>query len=248
MRARGAGFTLIELLLAILLLALLMAGAYSGIRTAVGAMRSGEAYIDRVNRLRVAQEFVRHQISRALPLAFGQEDGTGKPYLFEGDGRRMRFVAPMPGYLSHGGPYVQTLELVRDRNGMLLRFNNAMLNGFDLKKLRAKDENEPVILMDQIQDGRFEYRKLEDDGRLSNWSDRWDDASRTPVMVRIALRMRKQAQTDWPVLDVPLLIDAGAASGSGGGVTFDSIDRDRATETQTARPMRNGGSGVKETR
>ena len=40
---RTRGFTLVELLLAILLLGLLMAGAWAGINTAVKASRSGEA-------------------------------------------------------------------------------------------------------------------------------------------------------------------------------------------------------------
>ena len=42
------------------------------------------------------------------------------------------------------------------------------------------------MLLDQIQDGKFEYRTLDDQGELTDWSDQWDDPSVTPVMVRIA--------------------------------------------------------------
>jgi len=46
MRSRQRGFSLLEVMLAILLLGLLLAGAYSGITSAVRSMRSGEAVID----------------------------------------------------------------------------------------------------------------------------------------------------------------------------------------------------------
>ena len=154
--SRSRGFTLIEVMLAILLLAVLLAAAFGGIRSAVKGMDVGEALIDRTNRLRVAQEFLRRQLSRALPLPFGQESGSGSNFLFQGEGDFMRYVAPMPGYLSNGGAYVQTLELAGSRNGKQLLFTHAMLNGFDLKKL-SKDDAEPVILMDQIESGRFEF-------------------------------------------------------------------------------------------
>jgi general secretion pathway protein J len=201
-------------MLAIVLLALLLAGTWGAIRTAVHAMRSGENAIDRTNRLRVAEEFMRHQISRILPLAFGQDDSTGTNFVFEGSGDSMRFVAPMPGYLSKGGPYVQTLRLVGSRGGgKSLEFSDAMLNGFDLAE--AKTSMEPVVLLDQIQDGKFEYRTLDDQGELTDWSSEWDDPSVTPVMVRIAITMRPDARVEFPEMEIPLMLDVGASHAMG---------------------------------
>lgn len=220
-RSGNAGFTLIEVMLAILLLAVLLAAAFGGIRSAVKGMEVGEALIDRTNRLRVAQEFVRHQLSRSLPLPFGQESGTGSNLLFEGEHDLIRFVAPMPGYLSNGGAYVQTLELTNTRNGKQLLFGHAMLNGFDLKKLR-KEDSVPVVLMDQIESGKFEYRKLDDQGELEDWSDDWDDPGTMPVMIRIRVKMRPEALVDWPDMVIPLVLDAGAARQSQ-TVRFDEV-------------------------
>ncbi|MBX3697810.1 MAG: prepilin-type N-terminal cleavage/methylation domain-containing protein [Dokdonella sp.] len=213
-RLPSTGFTLIEVMLSILLLGVLLAAAFGGIRSAVKGMDVGEALIDRTNRLRVAQEFIRHQLSRALPLPFGQESGSGANFLFQGEHDFMRFVAPMPGYLSNGGSYVQTLELKNTRGGKQLLFTHAMLNGFDLKKLR-KEDAEPVILMDQVDSGRFQYRKLDDQGELEDWSDDWDDPSVTPVMVRIELKMKPEALVGWPDMEIPLVLDVGAARQSG---------------------------------
>jgi general secretion pathway protein J len=209
-RASAGGFTLLELMLSILLLALLLAGTYGAIRTAVHAMHSGETAIDRTNRLRVAQEFMRHQISRIMPLAFVQDKEANINEVFEGKGNSIRFVAPMPGYLSKGGPYVQTLSFAGGRHGgKQLLFTDSMLNGFDID---AKEtDTEPSILLDQIADGHFEFRTLDENGDLTDWSDQWDDPSITPVMVRVVVSMLPEARIDFPEMEIPLLLDVGAA-------------------------------------
>jgi general secretion pathway protein J len=217
---RSSGFTLLEVMLAIVLLAVLLAGVWGAVRTAVHAMHSGETQIDRTNRLRVAEEFMRRQVSRILPLSYGSDESTNTNYVFEGDANYMRFVAPMPGYLSKGGPYVQTLRLVGSRNGKQLVFTDYMLNGFDLENEKPSD-TEPAVLLDQIQDGKFEYRTLDDNGDLTDWLDQWDDPTVTPVMVRVLITMRPEALVTFPDLEIPLMLDVGAAhpgSGRPGGV------------------------------
>jgi len=207
-RTSAGGFTLLEVMLAIMLLALLLAGSYGSIRTAVHAMHSGESAIDRTNRLRVAQEFIRHQISRIMPLPFARDESTNSNLIFEGRRDFIRFVAPMPGYLSKGGPYVQTLAFKGGRSGRQLMFSDDMLNGFDLE---AKSDNEPSLLLDQIDEGRFEFRTLDENGELTDWSDDWEDPGMTPVMVRIVVRMRPEARVEFPVMEIPLMLDAGSA-------------------------------------
>jgi general secretion pathway protein J len=216
MTRHGArGFTLLEVMLATLLLALLLAGTFGAVTTTVKAMHSGEAKIDRTNRLRVAQEFIRHQISRTLPLAFGRDDSTGVNYLFEGEKDFMRFVAPMPGYLSKGGAYVQTLEIAHaGGGGRQLLFTDRMLNGFDLDEVKDSDM-EPVVLLDQIRDGTFEYRGFDEDGNLADWTDEWDDPSITPVMVRLHLEMQPEAGITFAEMDIPLMLDVGAVRHTG---------------------------------
>jgi general secretion pathway protein J len=207
---RHRGFTLLEVLMALVLLAVLLTGALSGIQAARKAMDSGERAIDRVNRMRVAQEFVRHEISRTLPLAFGHDKTTGTNFVFQGENDFLRFVAPMPGYLSRGGAYVQSLELARGQHGLQLLFTHHLLNGFDLDNL-GTDKIEPVLLLDGIRAGRFEYRTYDDKGELGDWTRDWKDPARTPLMVRLALEMQPEAHLDWPLMDIPLLLDAGAA-------------------------------------
>jgi general secretion pathway protein J len=210
---RQGGFTLLEVLLAIMLLAVMMAGAVSGISAAVRAMRSGEAAIEQVDHVRTVQEFLRHQISRTLPFPYAQTQTTRE--MFAGEAGFMRFVAPMPGYLSHGGAYVQTLQLAPGEGGLQLVFTTTLLNGFSMDKSGA-DAASTVVLLDHIRDGKFSYRGINKQGVLMAWSDTWEDATYTPLMVGIELDLVNGKQINWPTLSVPLMMDATAMRGLGG--------------------------------
>lgn len=208
MMRRAHGFTLLEVLLAVVLLALLIAGAYSGISASAHAMRAGEAAIDRTDRLRTVQQFLRRQISHVLPLMYARDEANNSSYVFDGSAHSMRFVAPMPGYLGHGGPYVQTLQLVPGKDGLQLQFSDVLLNGYDAANAA---DGEPVVLLEHIADGRFEYRSIDAQGNLTDWTSAWPDPALTPLMVRIDLTMRAGTQMPWPTLDVALMLNAGAA-------------------------------------
>jgi len=225
------GFTLLETVLAIVLLAVLIGAGYSGLRAAAKAMASGEVSVERTNRLRVSQEFMRHQISRILPLPFDHDDSTGENKIFEGTRDMMRFVAPMPGYLSHGGAYVQTIELKRAAgNTLQLYFSNVILTGYDAKKLTQSDLD-PQVLIDQVKSGRFEYRTYNDQGELGDWTDRWQDPGKTPVMVRIHLEMAREALVAWPDMQIALVMDGASTQQRNGFIA-----------TPRGNPLNNGSA------
>jgi general secretion pathway protein J len=211
MNPRARGFSLIEVLLASVLLALLMAGAFAGVRTATRAVDSGEALIDRTNRIRVAQEFVRRQFGQALYAPFASDRGSGERIVFEGERDAVRFVSAMPGYLGHGGPYVQQLSFEREGGERRLLFRHAILNGYDGDDA-AVGEGEPVLLLGGIREARFEYRALDDQGELEDWRDDWDKRARAPVMVRVLIEFEPETRMRWPELVVPLVLDPGAGT------------------------------------
>jgi general secretion pathway protein J len=210
-KPRARGFTLIEVLLSILLLALLTAAAYGAIRTATRAVDRGEALIDRTNKLRVAQEFLRRQLSQALAVPFDRDTTSGQVTSFRGERDRIMWVSTMPGYLGHGGAYVQEIALERGDNGTALVFRHALLNGFELKD-GFPDKPGPVTLLEHIGDGRFEFRGLDSNGKLDDWDDEWDKPGPLPLLLRVQLDFERDAQMSWPELVVPLMVDAGAGS------------------------------------
>ena len=206
------GFTLVEILLAITLMAGIMGMAYQGLRAGTRAVDRGEKVIDRTNRTRIVQLFLRNQLSRTLPLALKSEtDGEENEFIiFSGDDQRMRFVAPMPGYLSRGGPHEQVLALRRGERGQELLFAHRLLGAHEEGDPLEDRDNPPIVLLDQIADGRFEYLSVDDEGEPTEWLDEWEDPSLTPLMVRIDLEMTPESRLQWPTLDVAPLIDGSA--------------------------------------
>lgn len=203
---RERGFTLMEVVIALVSLALLMSLAYGAFRTTAASVERGEALIDRTERMRVAQQFLRRQLSFAMPMMFERVDlGAEENKVFEGDGETLRFVAPMPGYLARGGAHVQTLSLRSDGDGLRLEFEHVLLNGFDPLDTAPRDAREPVVLLQGASDARFEYRGLDEEGMLGEWLSSWEDRARLPLMVRLSVEWPERARMSWPPLEVPLM-------------------------------------------
>lgn len=213
-RSYQKGFTLLEIIVAMALMGILMAMAYSGMRAGARAAASGEAAIDRTNQIRVAQQFLRAQLSRSLPLVIeddpdeeGEQDVT-EQVVFEGESDYMRFVAPMPGYLGFGGPHVQVLSLERANGGMQLVFAHDLLNVFERVDPLDNPDREPIVLLDGIQDAEFAYRTFDDEGEVGPWESSWEDVGSSPLMVKVDLVMTDESQLVWPDFEVPLMIES----------------------------------------
>jgi general secretion pathway protein J len=216
---RGArGFTLLEVLLAITLLAMLLAGAYAGIRTATRASRAGQAQIDRTNKLRVTQEFLRRELSQTLALPF-DKDASGNLTVFEGKPDRAVFVGPMPGFLGHGGAYVQQLQIENDGGTRKLTFRHMLLNGYTKDGHDKVDSVEPVVLLEGIDDAQFEYRGLDETGKFGDWDDEWKRSGVAPQLIRLKLGFRRDQHQTWPELTIAVMLDPTAA-GSGATIGF----------------------------
>ena len=200
MKPRGArGFTLLEVLASLALLALLMVGVYSGIRTTTVSVRAGTALIERSDQIRSAQQFLRRELAQSLSQPLGHT-ARGDPVVFVGTAREMRYVAPLPGYLGQLGPQLQRLRLVDDGAGdSRLELSLALLSPDGRAPLPL---GEPQVLLDHILDGSFSYTGLDRNGAATGWSQTWVDGQQLPQLVRVALRVR--GTESWPQLQVPL--------------------------------------------
>ncbi|WP_425454632.1 prepilin-type N-terminal cleavage/methylation domain-containing protein [Fulvimonas soli] len=200
------GFSLLEVLGALALLALLLLGVYSGIRTATQSVQAGGAAIERLDRIRSAQEFLRRELAQAMAQPIGRDD-RGDALYFKGTPHELSFVAPLPGYLGKLGPQVQTLALVDNgRGGQRLEIRFAALP-FDGQP--PKPEGRPEVLLDDVREGAFSYRGIDAQGRPGDWQGSWPDGRLLPSLVRIELT--PPAPERWPRLDAPLRVDVSAS-------------------------------------
>ncbi|MEP7186159.1 MAG: prepilin-type N-terminal cleavage/methylation domain-containing protein [Rhodanobacter sp.] len=199
---RAAGFTLLEVLASLVLLALLLVGVYSGIRTATHSVRSGTATIERVDQIRSAQQFLRRELAQSLAQPINKTE-HGEPIYFVGREHEMRYVAPLPGYLGKLGPQLQRLQLVNDgHDGFRLELSLALLPP-DGKPPQALGD--PQVLVDHIKSGSFTYRGIDGQGAAVPWSSEWSDGRLLPQLVSI--KLLPQGTIDWPQLLVPLRVN-----------------------------------------
>lgn len=179
------GFSLIEVLLATTLLAAGVALAFATLRNATVATGRAEEAAQRNERLRAVQGFVRRQLEDAMAQPIEVEGSTGRATFFSADREQVRLVAPMPGYLSRGGPHLQTFRLVRGVGGMRLEFEHQLMTPDG----PLDSEREPEVLLEGIAEGGFEFRTLDAAGRPGPWTARWDEPQAMPRLVRLELRM-----------------------------------------------------------
>ena len=206
---RMAGFTLLEVLAALMLLAFLLVGVYSGIHTATHTVHAGQARIEQFDQVRAAQRFVRSELAQALAQPIAHDD-HGLPLFFSGSAREMRFVAPLPGYLGRLGPQLQQLKLVPDEDGSLrLEASFAILPPDGSKPQPLGDAQ---VLLAGIHSGGFDYRGRDRQGRPGDWQDDWQDGHRLPSLVSIQLTL--DGGRDWPTLQTPLRVNATATRGA----------------------------------
>ena len=200
------GFTLLEVLASLALLALLMLGVYAGVRIATRSVHAGNARIERLDQVRAAQQLLRRELAQALSQTIDHND-HGTPLVVDGAPQRLRYVAPLPGYLGQLGPQLQTLRLVDDGTGGLrLELGLALLppDGSEPQPV-----GEPQVLVDHVRAGRFSYRGVDVRGRATPWLASWPDGRALPRLVRVELQLA--GMVSWPTLEVPLRVEAGDA-------------------------------------
>lgn len=205
---RGSrGFTLVELLLALVLMSMLLALAYGGLRASTRATDKGQEILEESGRIRMAHQFVRKQLNQMATLTFAENEADGTRVMFQGDTKKIRFVAPMPGYLGFGGPQVQELAIVSGDEGEMLVLSHALLQGFEEENLYVRD---PIVLIDKIDSADFNFLGRNEEGELNPWVGQWERTETLPVSVSLDIEFTEDVYLKWPLLTASVRVDATA--------------------------------------
>ncbi len=201
------GFTLVELLLALTLMSMLLALAYGGLRASTRAADKGQTILEDSSRIRMAHQFVRKQLDQMMPLVFDENEDQTVRTVFEGAPDKIRYVAPMPGYLGFGGPQVQELAFVRGDDGLELVLSHALLQGFEEQKLY---ERAPIVLISEIEFAEFSFLGRDETGELTPWVTSWEDTALLPEAVSVDVEFNEEVYIQWPLLTATVKVDASA--------------------------------------
>jgi general secretion pathway protein J len=206
---RPGGFTLVEVLLALSLMSMLLALAYGGLRAATRAADRGQTILEDSGRIRMAHQFVRKQLNQMMPLVFAESEDRVERMVFLGSADRIRFVAPMPGYLGFGGPQVQELAIVQGDDSLELVLSHALLQGFEEELLF---ERLPVPLLEHIEHAEFSFLGRDENGELTAWTTSWTETGTLPESVALEVEFGAGVYIRWPQLTASVRVDPSALS------------------------------------
>jgi general secretion pathway protein J len=204
---KAAGFTLVELLLALTLMSMLLALAYGGLRASTRATDKGQAILEDSSRIRMAHQFVRKQLNQMAPLVFAESEDQQERSVFEGEAMKIRYVAPMPGYLGFGGPQVQELAVVSGDEGYELVLSHALLQGFEEADLYLRP---PIVLMKNIEFAEFNFLGRDETGELAGWTNQWEAPEILPEAVSLEIEFSEEIYIQWPMLTASVRVDRSA--------------------------------------
>jgi general secretion pathway protein J len=188
-------------------MAMTMVGVWGALRTGARLTRSADASIQRSDRVRAVQAFLRNYLGGAQPQAFvPARDKAARMFL--GDPLSLTYVAPMPAQLGDGGLFVQTLQFVRARDGndYTLQLTYAPLSGDT-----ASPASKPEVLLEHVSDPGFEYLIAAQNNESAKWQRTWHSTTGLPLAVHLVANPARGGRVGFPEMLIP--IRAGNGSG-----------------------------------
>ena len=204
-QAADAGFTLLEIMVALLVLSMIVTSAFGTLRLGQRSWQAGVEKATATEDQRTVKELLRRQFSQILPLS-RKLDGKER-IAFEGDARRVRFIAPAPQHHGSTGlfEYTLVLEPLADSARLVLYY---LLHDPDSTGLQeGGSDRQRVLLVEELKTASFSYYGSPVVGEPPQWHSQWNnDAETFPQLVRVGLTS-KQGQRPWPELVLALHTD-----------------------------------------
>jgi len=199
-RNRAHGFTLVELTIALVLLALLGAVMFGSLNLAGTSLDRGEEKVDATSGMRLAQAFMRSNLEEQHPLRMRKI--AEFPLLFAGERDELRYTAPLPARVIGGGMWLHRLAINTNDARSPLVLERALPDLNDTKMPEFRDAERSVLAQDiaEMRIGYFGRDKDANDANEPTWRDRWDDAQRLPLLIRVDIVPKRGAA--WPTLIV----------------------------------------------
>lgn len=208
--SRHSGFTLLEVLFALVLMAIAMAAVWGALHAGAKLTRNADAAVQRSDRVRAVQQFLREYLGGAQPQAYAS-GGDKTARMFDGAPRQLTWVAQMPAQLGDGGLFVQTMQLLpeKDGHGYTLQLSYAPL----ASDTQAPANATPELLLDHVADGEFEYLVTDRSGGPARWRSSWHSPAGLPLAVRIAIKPGWNERIAFPEMLIPLRAGNGQGYG-----------------------------------
>lgn len=198
------GFTLVEVQAALLVTALVLGLAYSGLYLAGRSWHTAETSAARNDELRATAQLLRRLLGGAVPLLWNQR-GEPARLIFAGDDRHLRLVSALPAHQGRGGLHLLLLE-VREQ-----ALQVGHLEATPALAPFATDASRRVhwiTLIEDVHSLALDYYGMPgDDDPEPGWHRHWQEEARLPRLVRLRLKSTRAGEA-WPELVLPVRTEA----------------------------------------
>ena len=215
MKHDQSGFTLIEVLVAVAIVATMLGTVGTALRLMSDASGRGSRDVDRLDMVSRGLAAVRQDIARIERVV--AVDRKGVRFAFEGERNQMSFVVVEPGYPSDPGSYTVTYSVRKYGGGaQLVRARDIYDPGRRARRGVRDDAAEVVVLEGPY---RFELSYLTQAGPRQQWSPRWNEPLRMPLLIRLEMTSTDPRVPSLPPLVTRLRVDAEATCLAGANRT-----------------------------
>lgn len=194
---RRRGFTLLEVMIALVLLGLLLAVLFAGLRLGARSWDAGESRAREAAERAQVLAFLDRSLARAEPL-YWQLSGATQKLAFEGLPDRVSWVAPLPAHRGGGGLTWLSLELgeLDGQSALVLGYQFFHPDTLDPEHLTERE-----ILLEGVTGLGIEYFGSGEPGASPLWSGTWSSQNELPQLIRVRVEDVRGA---WPdLLSVP---------------------------------------------
>ena len=211
---RPDGFTLLELLVAMTVLGVLTGLLATGLSFGTRIWEREQKQLEQWAELQMVQDVIRRTLGEAWPLNAPTSAGTeaaAEGIAFVGTDTSVEFVGPPPaqslaggvyqyGLLSRAGPGGVSLVLTwRLRDPEATQQKGKRRDGARARQNETAEGKE-VVLVDRLANAEFSYFGAGDEDVKPRWRDRWRDASKLPLLVRVQVTFPPGDRRRWPEL------------------------------------------------
>lgn len=199
------GFTLVEVIVALSLVALIMLGLVSALRTFGDTATALDARSGNSAESRLLADFLRATLTRAMPRPLVQTLEAGAVVPFSGTASDLRWLGNFPA--RHGAGGVHYMRLYASAGSLQLQYlpHPGTTDPPDWSRAASH------LLSEHLEQFRIAYQvRPSKPDELAEWRPLWDDPQRLPSRVRIDLAIAGQ-------LRAPLIIALDAAAGRAAG-------------------------------
>lgn len=178
-----AGFTLLELLVTLALIGLLTIVMFTTMRFGVQVWARTGTDLTEANATRKAEDMIKADLRRAYPLYSSKE--TKASVAFAGEEHRITYLTP-----SRAEPGVMERVILEASGGGnevdLLRTHTYELAGAGQSQKH---------LLSQLRGVTFSYYGAAQDDQKSKWSSTWQNRTRLPTLIQVAIEARSGTET-----------------------------------------------------